>query len=161
MSAVLDVVRSASFLTSSATTAKPRPCSPARAASMAAFSASRLVWSAISLIDLSDVADLGDGLVQVGDGAAGGLHGFHHPLGGRHACSMLAWLTATCAWALSAASAVRPALEATSFTDWLKLLGGGSDGADAIPLLFRLVDDHRHFVFQAPAIAVRWHLPPN
>ena len=34
---------SASFLTSSATTAKPRPCSPARAASMAAFRASRFV----------------------------------------------------------------------------------------------------------------------
>jgi len=31
-----------------ATTAKPRPCSPARAASIAAFNASRLVWSAIS-----------------------------------------------------------------------------------------------------------------
>jgi len=30
-------VRSANFLTSSATTAKPRPCSPARAASMAAL----------------------------------------------------------------------------------------------------------------------------
>ena len=43
-------VRSASFLTSSATTANPRPCSPARAASMAALSASRLVWSAMSLI---------------------------------------------------------------------------------------------------------------
>jgi hypothetical protein len=35
---------SASFLTSAATTAKPLPCSPARAASMAALSASRLVW---------------------------------------------------------------------------------------------------------------------
>ena len=34
---------SASFLTSSATTAKPRPASPARAASMAAFSARRFV----------------------------------------------------------------------------------------------------------------------
>ncbi|MNI45412.1 hypothetical protein D3C73_998360 [compost metagenome] len=33
--------------TSSATTAKPRPCSPARAASMAAFKASRLVCSAM------------------------------------------------------------------------------------------------------------------
>ena len=36
--------------TSSATTAKPRPCSPARAASMAALSASKLVCEAILLI---------------------------------------------------------------------------------------------------------------
>ena len=37
----------ASWRTSPATTAKPRPCSPARAASTAAFSASRLVCSAM------------------------------------------------------------------------------------------------------------------
>jgi methyl-accepting chemotaxis protein len=39
----LNGVRLASVLTSSATTAKPRPCSPARAASIAAFKANKLV----------------------------------------------------------------------------------------------------------------------
>ncbi|CAM2993484.1 hypothetical protein HEBU111660_08950 [Helicobacter burdigaliensis] len=43
-------VLSASFLTSSATTANPLPCSPALAASIAALSASKLVCSAISFI---------------------------------------------------------------------------------------------------------------
>ncbi len=38
----------ARFLTSSATTANPEPASPARAASTAAFRASRFVWKAIS-----------------------------------------------------------------------------------------------------------------
>ncbi|MNH13174.1 hypothetical protein D3C79_727390 [compost metagenome] len=45
-------VRAARPRTSSATTANPRPISPARAASMAAFSASRLVCSAIAVITL-------------------------------------------------------------------------------------------------------------
>jgi hypothetical protein len=40
-------LRCASERTSPATTAKPRPCSPARAASTAAFSARMLVWNAM------------------------------------------------------------------------------------------------------------------
>ncbi len=44
------MTRSASCRTSSATTANPRPCSPARAASIAAFKARRFVWAAMSSI---------------------------------------------------------------------------------------------------------------
>ena len=40
-------------MTSEATTAKPLPASPARAASMVAFSARRLVWLAIALISVT------------------------------------------------------------------------------------------------------------
>ena len=52
ISVVFCLVISASFLISSATTANPFPCSPALAASMAAFKARRLVWLAILLIIL-------------------------------------------------------------------------------------------------------------
>ena len=48
LSSVAFAVWFASDFTSEATTAKPLPASPARAASMVAFSASRLVCSAIS-----------------------------------------------------------------------------------------------------------------
>ena len=68
-------VSSASFLTSSATTANPRPCSPARAASIAALSASRLVWAAIRVI-VSTIAPICLGLGgQLAHRVAGGLAG--------------------------------------------------------------------------------------
>ena len=53
MSSVARAVWVASDLTSEATTAKPLPASPARAASMVALSASRLVWLAMSLISFT------------------------------------------------------------------------------------------------------------
>ncbi len=53
ISSVALAVWLASDFTSDATTAKPRPASPARAASMVAFSARRLVCSAIALISLT------------------------------------------------------------------------------------------------------------
>src|SRR4051812_4772843 len=56
MSSVARAVSCASSLTSLATTAKPLPASPARAASMVAFSASRLVCSAMPLISFTTVA---------------------------------------------------------------------------------------------------------
>ena len=50
ISLAASALRCAKFLTSDATTAKPRPCSPALAASTAAFNASKFVWKAISSI---------------------------------------------------------------------------------------------------------------
>ncbi len=50
MSSVARAVWAARLFTSWATTAKPRPASPARAASMVAFKASKLVWPAMSRI---------------------------------------------------------------------------------------------------------------
>ena len=50
ISSVLSCVLLARVRTSSATTAKPRPCSPARAASIAAFKASKLVCSEMPLM---------------------------------------------------------------------------------------------------------------
>mmetsp|Transcript_5839 Transcript_5839/g.22853 ORF Transcript_5839/g.22853 Transcript_5839/m.22853 type:complete len:254 (+) Transcript_5839:806-1567(+) len=47
ISLAASALRPASDRTSPATTAKPRPCSPARAASTAAFSARMLVWKAM------------------------------------------------------------------------------------------------------------------
>ena len=57
MSSVARAVCEARLFTSCATTAKPRPASPARAASIVALSARRLVWPAMSRIRLEDRFD--------------------------------------------------------------------------------------------------------
>jgi hypothetical protein len=65
--------RCASARTSDATTAKPLPASPARAASTPAFSASRLVWKAMPSMTLMiseislDAFDPGHGLDRAAD----------------------------------------------------------------------------------------------
>ena len=61
---VAAAVSCASFLTSPATTAKPRPASPARAASIVALSASRLVWLAIPLITCVTCTSISTNRVQ-------------------------------------------------------------------------------------------------
>ena len=53
ISSVALAVSTASDFTSAATTAKPRPASPARAASMVALSANRLVWPAMLRMSLT------------------------------------------------------------------------------------------------------------
>src|SRR5688500_20205552 len=53
ISSVALAVWLARFFTSEATTAKPLPASPARAASMVALRASRFVWLAMSLISFT------------------------------------------------------------------------------------------------------------
>ena len=85
ISSVALAVCPASDLTSEATTAKPLPASPARAASMVALSASRLVWPAIAWISPDHLADAGGGLAELRHGADGAprvLHGASRDLGG-------------------------------------------------------------------------------
>ena len=91
--------RCARLRTSEATTAKPRPASPARAASTAALSASRLVWRAISSITpmmseilRDELLDLAHGLDRLGDHLAAAIG----DLRGCLAANWLAW------WAFSA-----------------------------------------------------------
>ncbi len=67
----------ASVFTSEATTAKPLPASPARAASIVALRASRLVWLAMLLMSLDDGADLlggGPQFLHAPDDLRGLLH---------------------------------------------------------------------------------------
>jgi hypothetical protein len=76
ISLVARLLRSASLRTSSATTAKPLPCSPARAASMAALRARRLVCSAMSSI-VSTMAPIWPDLAPSSPTRlTGRLHGF-------------------------------------------------------------------------------------
>ena len=87
ISPVALAVCSASALTSEATTAKPRPASPARAASMVALSASRLVWPAMVLISSTTSPMRAGGLRQFAD-AVVGLAGLVDRFAG-HPCRFL------------------------------------------------------------------------
>jgi len=65
ISSVARAVSLASSFTSLATTAKPLPASPARAASIVAFSASRLVCCAMEVITFDHFADFGARLASL------------------------------------------------------------------------------------------------
>ena len=84
ISLAASALRCARLRTSAATTAKPRPCSPARAASTAAFSARMLVWNAMPSMTPMMSAIF---LERRGDVVHRGDHLVHHvaALGGRSA----------------------------------------------------------------------------
>lgn len=63
-----------SLCTSSPTTAKPRPISPGARRFDGGIQSQQVGLVGDFLDDLADVADLGDRLVQVGNGATRGLH---------------------------------------------------------------------------------------
>ena len=88
ISAVALAVCAASVFTSPATTAKPLPASPARAASIVAFSASRLVCPAMLADQVHHVADARGRVGQAMHGALAGLGALHrlprHIRGGCH-----------------------------------------------------------------------------
>ena len=81
MSSVARAVSCASSLTSLATTAKPLPTSPARAASIVAFSASRLVCSAMLEMTLTTSPISRDESPSRLDGHVRRLRGGHRPVG--------------------------------------------------------------------------------
>jgi hypothetical protein len=76
ISSVAFAVCLASSLTSLATTANPFPASPARAASMVAFSASRLVCCAIDVMTSITLADLDARIAELRYGLVGRFGGF-------------------------------------------------------------------------------------
>ena len=74
ISSVESDVRAASWRTSSATTANPRPCSPARAASMAAFRGQQIGLIGDGADGRDDGLDASGLLVELADGGDGLIH---------------------------------------------------------------------------------------
>ena len=104
----------ASALTSAATTAKPLPASPARAASIVAFRARRLVCEAIARDQRDDVADALRRDGEALDDLVGVLH--VHDGGRRRARQLVIWRVISRIEAAS--SSVAPATVCTLSEVW-------------------------------------------
>jgi hypothetical protein len=127
MSLAAAALRWARLRTSVATTAKPRPCSPARAASTAALSASRLVWKATSSISctMSVICRLATSISRMAPLAREATSPPRSACARALAASWLAWLafSALC-FTVEVISSIEAAVssseEACSCVRWLK-----------------------------------------
>ena len=160
ISSVALAVCPARFLTSLATTAKPLPASPARAASIVAFSASRLVCAAISEIRVttSPIRVMASDRVEM-------VRCVYSLFSTALLLTVLPWLTCvaisrmdavSCSTAEATVSALLSACSAAAATSWLLAITRSADSAMLAACWFMALVRPRHLIHGRPGF--RFHL---